>query len=350
MTSTPGRPAAQGAILALLAATLFGASTPLLQRFGEGVGSWTTAALLYAGAATAGLLARSSAGVEASLRRSHVPRLALMALVGGVLAPVALAWGLQHTNGMVASLMLTLEAVFTALLAFLFYREQFDRRVALAMGLLTAGGMLLVLDRAGSGTTQVMGLVAVVVATFAWGLDNTLSRALAHLDPGRVVSAKAATGAACSFFIAWLAGESMPSVGSMLALFLTGALGYGLSLRFYLLAQRAFGATRTGSIFATAPFIGAAVALALGERGISIWLAAGAALMIAGVLLHILEKHAHIHEHEAMEHEHAHIHEDGHHEHVHDPAPIKPHSHRHRHEPQAHVHPHAPDLHHDHRH
>jgi drug/metabolite transporter (DMT)-like permease len=343
-------PAARGALLALLAALLFGASTPLVQRFGVGVSGWMTAAMLYAGAAVAGLLLRSSAAKEAALRRQHWPRLLLMALFGAMIGPAALAWGLQHTGSISASLMLTQEAVFTVLLSFLLYREHIDRRVGLAIVFLTCGGVLLVFDRVENGATQVIGLLAVMAATVSWGVDNTLSRALADLDPGRVILGKATAGAACSFLIAAATGGTTLSLDAGAGLFLIGATGYGLSLRFYLLAQRAFGAARTGSVFATAPFIGAVIAFGLGERGFSPWMFGGAALMLGGVVLHITERHEHKHEHEALAHEHAHTHDDGHHSHSHDPIPAGAHSHRHTHEPVRHNHTHAPDLHHVHRH
>jgi len=133
-------------------------------------------------------------------------------------------------------------------------------------------------------------------------------------------------------------------------LLLVGASGYGLSLRFYLLAQRAFGAGRTGSVFAFAPFIGALGAYALGDRSFSGWLLGGGALMAVGEILHLSEFHEHEHKHEAMEHEHAHTHDDGHHTHTHEVMPAGAHSHWHRHEPMRHSHAHVPDLHHRHRH
>jgi drug/metabolite transporter (DMT)-like permease len=309
-----------------------------------------TAAMLYAGAAIMGLLLRSGIAKEAALRRRHWPRLLLMALCGALIGPVALSWGLQHTSGMSASLMLTLEAVFTVLLSCLLYREHIDRRVGLAIALLTLGGALLIFDRAGNGTTQVIGLLAVLVATVSWAVDNTLSRALADLDPGRVVLGKATVGAACSFLIAATTGETALTLSAGVGLFLIGAIGYGLSLRFYLLAQRALGAARTGSVFATAPFIGAVIAFGLGERGLSPWLLGGAALMVTGVLLHISERHEHKHEHKTLEHEHAHTHADGHHIHTHVQIPVGSHSHQHKHEPVTHIHAHTPDLHHAHKH
>ena len=147
MSERTSSPALRGGLLALLAALLFGLSTPLVQHFGRGLGAFATAALLYAGAALVGLALRQPATREARLRRSDMPRLLAMAALGAVIGPVALAWGLQHTSGSSASLMLSLEAAFTVLLAWRLYGETLDRRVALAMALLLAGGLALVLEQ-----------------------------------------------------------------------------------------------------------------------------------------------------------------------------------------------------------
>lgn len=350
MNRTHRWPALRGGLIALVAALLFGVSTPLVQRFGVGVGSFTTAALLYAGAALIGALLRRPIEREARVQRGDAPRLGLMALFGAVIGPVALAWGLQRTSGASASLMLTLEAVFTAGLARLWYHETLDRRVTLAMALLTLGGMALVLDRAEGGASQMLGLLAVMVATAAWGVDNTLSRAVADRDPGQVVMFKGAFGAIATTLLALALREPLPGLWPALALLAVGATGYGLSLRFYLLAQRAFGAARTGSVFAFAPFVGALFAFMLGDRSGSAWMLAGAVLMAAGIVLHLAESHAHEHEHDEAEHEHAHGHDDGHHTHSHDPLPVGRHSHLHRHEATRHSHAHVPDEQHAHRH
>jgi drug/metabolite transporter (DMT)-like permease len=273
-----------------------------------------------------------------------------MVATGAVVGPVALAWGLQRTSGASASLLLTLEAVFTAVLAWRWYGEVLDGRVKTAVALLLAGGALLVLDQGLTGQVQLLGLLAVAVATVAWGVDNTLSRGVAERDPGQVVLVKAALGASVTAAIALAWGEPRPAWPAALALLAVGATGYGLSLRFYLLAQRSFGAARTGSVFAFAPFIGALGAFALGERSASVLLLAGGALMVAGVLIHLAENHAHEHSHEALDHEHAHTHDDGHHLHRHSPMPTGPHSHPHHHSPLRHSHPHVPDAHHTHRH
>lgn len=343
-------PALRGGLLALLAAALFGLSTPLVQHFGYGLGAFTTASLLYAGAAVIALVMRHPPEREAALRRSDFPRIAAMAAFGAVIGPVALAWGLQRTSGSSASLMLTLEALFTALLAWRLYGETMDKRVGAAMLFLLAGGMALVLEQGLAGDTQLAGLLAVLIATAAWGVDNTLSRGVADRDPGQVVLAKASLGAIATIGLAVLFNEPMPGLVAACALLAIGATGYGLSLRLYLLAQREFGAGRTGSVFAFAPFIGALGAFALGSRSGTWMLVAGGVLMLIGVVLHLFESHGHEHEHEYLEHEHAHSHDDGHHLHTHENMPAGQHSHVHRHEPLRHVHPHVPDAHHLHSH
>jgi len=345
---TADRPALRGTILALFSALAFGLATPLVQRFGHGVGSFATAALLYTGAAVVGLVTQSKA--EAKLRREHLRRIVWIAVLGAGLAPAALAWGLARTSGTAASLMLNLEAVFTLVLARLFYAEHVGRRVALAAALLVAGGALLVFDRGeAGGATHVIGLVAVVGAALGWAMDNTLAKPLAQVDPAAVVAAKGALGAMLASCAALALGETWPEPLPLLGLVVVGATGYGLSLRLYYKAQRALGAGRTASVFASAPFCGAILAWALGEPAGIYALAAGA-VMIVGLVLHMTERHAHRHAHEPLVHEHMHRHDDGHHDHVHDPMPEGEHTHEHRHVALVHEHPHVPDVHHGHGH
>jgi drug/metabolite transporter (DMT)-like permease len=350
MSNESTHPALKGGLLALLASALFGLSTPMVQSLGKGVGLFTTAALLYAGAAVVAWVLRQPAAKEAGVKKSDWPRLFAMAGTGAVIGPVALAWGLQNTSGSSASLMLTLEAVFTAVLAWRWYGETLNKRVIWAVVLMVAGGVVLVIEQGALGQVQLWGLLAVMLATVAWGVDNTLSRGVASRDPGQVVLVKSALGAMCTGALACLFGESIPLAVTAIGLVIIGATGYGLSLRFYLLAQRIFGAARTGSVFAFAPFIGAVGAFALGDRSGSALMVMAGALMMLGVLLHLMEAHAHEHTHDPLEHEHSHRHDDGHHDHMHELMPTVPHNHRHKHEPVTHSHAHVPDAHHGHSH
>ena len=237
------------------------------------------------------------------------------------------------------------------MLAWLFYKEPVGRRAALALAIMTAGGVVIVVTAAPVGHSAGLGTAAIAVATLCWAGDNTLARPLADLDPARVVQWKALLGAALSSGVALARAETAPGATAALGLLACGALGYGLSLGLYLSAQRRIGAGRTGSIFAAAPFVGALVAWLLGDATASGATALSAAMFAAGVALHLTEKHAHAHAHEPVEHEHAHDHGDGHHDdHAHEPPPDGEHSHAHRHEARSHAHPHAPDLHHRHDH
>ncbi len=218
--------------------------------------------------------------------------------------------------------MLTLQALFTAVLAWRLYRETLDGGVGTAMALLLADGMVLVLVldpelRSSSAGAQLWGLLAVLLATAAWGVDNLLSRALAERDPGQVVMFKALLAATATSALAVACGEPLRWALAAMALFAISATGQGLSLRFYLLAQRAFGAARTRSVFAFAPFIGAALAVALGDRSVNGLMALSRVLRLASVVLHLAESQGHAHEYEQQTHEHTHEHGDGHHGHRH---------------------------------
>jgi drug/metabolite transporter (DMT)-like permease len=343
-------PLAEGGVLAVLAAVSFGVTTPLVQRFGVGAGPFPTATLLYAGAALATLGPQRSRGErEAPVRRRHLARLVGVAALGAVLAPASLAWGLQHTSASGASLLLNFEAVLTALLAWWLYREPVGVRVGAALVLMVAAGALLV---AGASRPALLGwgALAVLLATLAWAFDNTLTQPLSDLDPTQVVRWKASLGAGLGTLLSLAAGQSFPTPSAAAGLLACGATGYGVSLRLYLLAQRRIGATRTGSIFAVAPFVGVVAAWALGDQSIGMTTLLAAGLFALAVVLHLGESHHHRHRHEPLEHEHAHRHDDGHHDHLHEVAVQGEHSHLHRHDDRTHDHPHGPDAHHHHPH
>ena len=346
----PTSPIAWGAVLAVAAAALFGMTTPLVGHFGRGVGPWTTAAILYVGAALGAGVRVGRIGKEPPLGRSQLVRATLVATLGAALAPASLAWGLQHGSALSGSLVLNAEAPMTLLLAWLVYREPVGRRVGVAVALMAVGGGILAARQSAEGASGVLGLLAILGATLCWALDNTLTRPLADFDPTTDVLAKALVGALLSGGAAIALREAAPHRASGLGLLACGVVGYGLSLRLYLRAQRVLGVGRTGSLFALAPFVGAALAFAMGDRGHVAFIAAAAALFAVAVYLHVTEDHGHVHHHEALEHEHAHRHDDGHHEHPHDLDVSEAHSHRHRHEAIAHDHPHGVDLHHRHRH
>jgi len=343
----------RGLALAGAAAVLFGMTAPLLKQASADTGAFVAGGVVYLGAALAAAAlawARAAKG-PGRIPRAAYPRLALVAILGAVVAPALLVAGLRRADGATASLLLALEAPFTIVLARLFLREFVGARVALAAAAITAGAVVLVGSSAsGQPTVTVAGVLLVTAASLGWALDNLLSRSLADLDPLHVVAVKGALGALLSGAVALPLGSALPATRDLVALLALGAFGYGVSLQLYLRAQRLVGAARTASIFATAPFVGVAVAFLTGAPHLTAAFPIAAVLIGAGVLLHLSERHQHRHHHEPLEHEHLHRHDDGHHDHVHQPMPAGAHSHAHRHAPLDHSHAHSEDLHHRHAH
>ncbi len=269
---------------------------------------------------------------------------------GGVLGPLLLMIGLSHSSAATASLFLNLEAVLTALLAWLVFKEGTDRRIVLGMVLIVAGGAVLAWPT-GEASASGMGPVALAGACLAWAIDNNLTRKVSASDALFVAGSKGLVAGCVNTGLAIALGAAWPGLPLLSTAMLIGFLGYGLSLVLFVLALRGLGTARTGAYFSTAPFVGAAVTLLVFSETASpaFWMAA--LLMAIGVWLHLTEHHAHAHLHEALEHEHGHVH-DAHHQHAHSlqgDASAK-HSHLHRHAPTTHSHPHYPDIHHRHRH
>lgn len=340
----------RGAVYALLSALAFGVTPPLIGRFAGTARPWESAALLYAGAALVALTSLARSTRERRITWADGARIAVAAVLGATLAPAAFVWGIKQGGALGASLALTLESAFTVAIARLVFHEHLGRRVIVAAALIAAGAGSLLLG-APAGMAGALGLAAVAAATLLWAIDNAVTGTVADADPGAVVFAKCAAGAAGSALLALLTREPLPAPPATLALLAIGAVGYGASLLWYVRAQRSFGVARTASVFAAAPFVGAALALALGERGGGIAFVFGAAAIAAGVWLHISEQHEHEHRHAPLEHEHAHRHDDEHHaDHEHTEPIVGWHNHAHVHRPLVHAHPHAPDLHHGHDH
>ena len=343
----------RGVSFVLIAAGLFGVSAPFGKLLLGGATPQLLAGLLYLGSG-GGLalvwLGRRYASREARLTRSDTRWLAGAIAFGGVLGPLLLMAGLAHTPAASVSLLLNLEGVFTALLARFVFRENVDRRIALGMVAIVAGGAVLSWEgRAAVG--GLTGPLLVAAATLCWAVDNNLTQKVSAGDPVQTAMTKGLVAGSVNTAIAMALGAHWPTLPRLGGALVLGFLGYGVSLVFFVLALRHLGTARTGAYFSSAPFVGAAVSLVIFRERPSVGLAAGGALMAVGVWLHVTERHEHEHRHEAMEHEHLHVHDD-HHQHTHGPddPPGEPHSHRHRHEPLTHTHAHYPDIHHRHGH
>lgn len=334
----------------MVAAALFGAGTPMAKLLLADVSPWMLAALLYLGSGI-GLTLLRVVRRAPKVRLPAGDRLWLAGAVfaGGVVGPVLLMFGLTGMPASGASLLLNAEGVFTALLAWFLFKENFDRRIAIGMLAIVAGAVVL----SWPGEARFGGMwpaLAVLGACLAWGVDNNLTRKVALNDATWIASVKGLAAGAVNLALALALGSSLPSLPALAGSMALGLAAYGVSLVLFVVSLRHLGTARTGAYFSVAPFFGAVLAVALLGESVTPTLLAAGALMALGVWLHLTEQHAHAHTHEPIEHEHEHEHDEHHaHEHPGGATALR-HSHRHRHAALTHSHDHFPDEHHRHVH
>jgi drug/metabolite transporter (DMT)-like permease len=364
------KPAHTAIATALLAAVLFGLSTPLAKALLAHASPWMLAALFYLGSGVGLWVTRSVRGAPpVRLARADWRWLVGAIVAGGIAGPLLLMNGLAGMSASGASLLLNAEAVFTALLAWFVFRENVDARVALGMLAIVAGAVVLAWPANADPTVlnaypevsnaypEVSGAYSALLvlgACFCWGLDNNLTRKVALNDAAWIAMMKGLAAGSTNLLIALSLGAAWPGWTTALGAACIGFLGYGASLALFVVALRHLGSARTGAYFSIAPFFGAAAGIVFLAEPLSIPLLLSGALMAVGLFLHLTERHEHVHSHRALDHTHEHQHGlgDPHHEHTHDPAvaPGTRHTHQHHHSPLAHSHAHYPDAHHEHEH
>ena len=339
-----------GVLAALAAAALFGAGTPLAKRLLGTVDPWLLAGLLYLGSGVGLALWRLLSRAErVTLPADQWLWFAGAVLAGGVIGPLLLMLGLSHLQASSVSLLLNAEGLFTALLAWFVFKENFDRRIALGMVAIVAGALVLSWP-AQARFVEVWPTLAVLGACAAWALDNNLTRKLALADATWIASVKGLAAGAVNLLLGLATGATWPPAPSLAGALVLGLAAYGISLTLFVVGLRHLGTARTGAYFSVAPFFGAVLAVLWLDEAVTQRLLAAGAFMALGVWLHLTEQHGHGHTHEQMEHEHEHEH-DIHHQHEHSEAqPFGRHSHHHRHSPLTHSHEHFPDAHHRHLH
>jgi drug/metabolite transporter (DMT)-like permease len=347
-----------GVIYALLAAALFGASTPFAKALVGQVAPVALAGVLYLGSGI-GLLAcfivralvrQNDNDKPVALTAADVPWLLGAIVTGGIAGPVLLMVGLTLTTASSASLLLNMEGVLTSMLAWFVFKENFDRRIFTGMLLIVLAGALLSWEQVPSVGVP-WGALAIVGACLCWAVDNNLTRKVSASDALQIAGIKGLAAGSVNLAITLGLGFQLPGPGTVLGAAAVGFCGYGLSLVLFVLALRQLGTARTGAYFSAAPFVGALISLVMLREAPGPLFWAAAMLMGAGIWLHLTESHVHEHEHLPMEHTHVHSH-DAHHQHEHDFEwdGKEPHAHPHRHVAIKHSHPHYPDIHHRHEH
>lgn len=350
-----------GVAAALTAAALFGAGAPAAKLLLGSTSPWLLAGILYTASGIALLAYRTVQRVlrgetgdgedRVVLHRADLVPLMGAVMAGGIVGPVLLMLGLSRMPSSGASLLLNAEGVFTALIAWFVFRESTDRRVVAGFAAIAAGALVLSWPGQAefSGATPVL---AVLGACLAWGIDNNLTGRIALTDATWLAMVKGLVAGPVNLALASALGARLPAPGILAAGAAVGVLAYGVSLALFIVGMRHLGTARAGAYFSVAPFVGAALAVALGEPITWTLLVAGG-LMALGIWLHVTESHTHEHVHEPLTHAHPHRHDDPHHRHKHpdlDLSPGEVHTHEHTHAPLVHSHPHYPDAHHRHTH
>jgi len=341
-------------LFALLAAALYAISTPASKILLQEISPVMLAALLYLGAGI-GMLAvgglrkkRRSPEREARLGKRDSPFIAGM-IVLDIAAPVFLMTGLSMTTAGNASLLNNFEIAATSLIAMMVFKEHISRRLWIAIGLITCASILLSAERL-NGLSLSPGSLWILLACICWGFENNCTRMLSIKDPLAIVVIKGLGSGLGSLLIAIVLKRQAAGLFYAAAALLLGFLAYGLSIYFYVYAQRNLGAAKTSACYAVSPFIGVVLSLLIFREkpGLSFFIAL--LIMLTGTCLIIMDRHSHAHTHAMMTHNHFHSHNDAHHDHPHTKEEAGPHTHEHTHEKTNHSHEHDEDLHHAHTH
>lgn len=343
-----------GPAFAILSAALFGVSPSFAKLIVGKMSPVLLAGLLYLG---------SGLGLQLILfwQRQHTLRalrklafqqklkLAGAVLVGGILAPLCLTFGIQSGSAFEISLLLNLETAATTLIAWLVFREHVGGRVWIGKAFLVVGAAVITIQPM-NGSAFSRSALLILAACFLWGVDNNLTRDVEDLSPLALASLKGWIAGSFNTALAIALGRSVSTSIQVLGSLLIGALSYGVSLVLFVKALRDVGSARASTYFSIGPFFGMLAALILfGEQPLAYqYISAG--LMSVGLWVLYGERHGHVHHHELIQHNHKHIH-DEHHQHSHNGTEEpEPHDHEHTHEPLTHSHVHWPDIHHRHKH
>lgn len=279
----------QAVLFAILAAALYALNAPASKLLLQNVRPTMMAGFLYLGAGLGMVLlglARSRTGHgkrELRLTKKDLPY--TLGMVGlDIAAPIFLMIGLTRTTAANASLLNNFEIVATSLIALLIFRERITRRLWIAIGLITLSSLLLSLEDAGSLQFSV-GSLFVLLACVCWGMENNCTRCLSGSDPLEIVVVKGFGSGLGSVIIGLWLGEPLPMGMDILKTLLLGFVAYGLSITFYVYAQRDLGAAKTSAYYAVAPFIGMLLSFVIFRELPGALFFIALAIMIAGTWL-----------------------------------------------------------------
>ena len=331
---------------AILAAALYAINIPFGKVLLSFVSPTMMAAFLYLGAGL-GLFLYGKFTKEHGepLTKAELPYTIGM-IVLDIAAPILLMLGLKHTNSANASLLNNFEIVATSVIAFFVFREKLSGRLTIAIALVTAASITLSFE--GKGSFQFnAGSLLVLGAACCWGLENNCTRMLSGKSSVQITTVKGIFSGFGSLMIAILVGEPFPDILWAVAVLLLGFVAYGLSINFYIKAQKDLGAAKTSAYYSIAPFLGVIFGVVMLHERPGVQFYVGLVIMAAATVLMIkdtislqhMHEHSHVHTHEHCHGDLRHTHE---HEHIH--------SHTHTHGESENEHNHTHEKIEDHQH
>jgi drug/metabolite transporter (DMT)-like permease len=339
---------------AILAAALYGISSPVSKLLLKEIPHTLMASFLYLGAGSGIAIVqfikhkKHKEKTEARLTKHELPYIIGMVVLD-IAAPIFLMYGITRTTAANASLLNNFEIVATSLIALLIFKESISKRLWGAIALITISSIILSVEDLSSVSFS-FGSIFVLLACICWGLENNCTRKLSVKDPLEIVVIKGfGSGIGC-FLIALTIGEKSNNIPYIIVALLLGFVAYGLGISLYIYAQRELGAARTSAYYAIAPFIGVGLSLVIFREIPTFSFIIALVIMIVGTYFASTEVHNHKHIHNLVTHEHSHSHEDSHHNHIHDKTIIGKHNHIHTHDEFNHSHKHTQDIHHSHAH
>ena len=276
-------------MLAILAASLYALSSPLSKVLLNYMSSTLMAGFLYLGAGIGmGLISiirnkSKQQNIEEKITKKELPYVIAMVVLD-IAAPIFLLLGLSMTSAANASLLNNFEIVATSIIAFAVFKEKISTRLWLGIAFVMLSCTLLSFDGAESFRVA-YGSLFILLACICWGIENNCTRVLSSKDPQQIVTIKGIFSGVGALIIAFIVGERLKNVWSILFVLLLGFVSYGLSIFFYVYAQRYIGATRTSAYYAIAPFIGTLLSLLIFNVMPSYTYFLALALMIVGAYL-----------------------------------------------------------------
>lgn len=274
---------------AILAAALYAINVPLSKILLQWVGPTMMASFLYLGAGVGltlyGLICRAFGKnvVREPLTKKELPYTIAMVVLD-IAAPILLMLGIEHTTSANVSLLNNFEIVATSLIALIIFKETISKRLWLAIALVTAASILLGFEGKGSFTFN-LGSLFVLGACICWGFENNCTKMLSSKSSVEIVTIKGFFSGLGSLIVALAVGESIPPFLCLLAVLLLGFVAYGLSIHFYIMAQKDLGAAKTSAYYSIAPFLGVGFSMFLLDERPAIQFYAALAIMFISTVI-----------------------------------------------------------------